>query len=117
MIMLQIGIGVAGFAGNILLFLAAVWIILPENKNPFDEGFWHAILRAAIFMGCMFGAILLIAFGVAVVPFLAFVVAPILFAAYCYAMASLYDSEWPQSLMVLLTWSAIPATAAWLLNG
>ena len=115
--MQQIGIGVAGFAGHPLLFLARVWIILPENKTPFDEGFWHAILRAAIFMGCMFSAILLIALGAGVVPFFGRFVTPALFAAYCYAMACLYESEWPQSLMVLLTWSAIPATAAWLLNG
>ena len=116
MIMLQIGIGVVGFAVNLVLFIAAIWIILPENKNPFDEGFWRAILKAAIFMGCMFVAVLLIAFASVLLPYLGLLAAPALFAAYCYAMASLYDSEWPQSILVLLSWLAIPATATWLLS-
>ena len=85
MIMLQIGIGVVGFAVNLVLFIAAVWIILPENKNPFDEGFWRAILKAAIFMGCMFVAVLLIAFASALLPYLGLLAAPALFASYCYA--------------------------------
>ncbi len=115
--MLQIGIGVVGFAVTLFLFVAAVWIILPENKNPFDEGFWKGILTAAILMGCMFGAGLLIAFAASLLPLLGLLAAPALLVAYCYAMASLYDSEWPQSILVLLTWLAIPATATWLLIG